>query len=86
VNNRGNREDHDELERLGNRGWGWDHIPPIHKAVEDNQSGASSTRGVGGPPHISQLRFQISSASTSSMPRRGQPVLKRPNLHLATDT
>ena len=57
VYNRGNRDDYDELERLGNRGWGWDNILPIFKAFEDNQFGPSPTRGVGGPLHISQPRF-----------------------------
>lgn len=123
VYNRGNREDYDELERLGNHGWGWDHILPIFKAFEDNQFGASPTRGVGGPLHISQPKFpdELSqyiidaAASTGlrsvedynesddervgpamAMIHRGlrvsaakaflNPVLKRPNLHLATDT
>jgi choline dehydrogenase len=123
VYNRGNRDDYDELERLGNRGWGWDNILPIFKAFEDNQFGPSPTRGVGGPLHISQPRFPDAlsqyiidaSANTGlrsvedynesddervgaamAMIQRGlrvsaakaflNPVLKRPNLHLATDT
>lgn len=53
VYNRGNREDYDELERLGNKGWGWDEILPIFKGFEDNQFGPSPTRGAGGPLHIS---------------------------------
>ena len=36
VYNRGNREDYDELERLGNKGWGWDEILPIFRSFEDN--------------------------------------------------
>ena len=56
VYNRGNREDYDELERLGNKGWGWDEILPIFKAFEDNAFGASPTRGAGGPLHISVAR------------------------------
>jgi choline dehydrogenase len=53
VYNRGNRADYDELERLGNKGWGWDDILPIFKSFEDNEFGPSPTRGVGGPLHIS---------------------------------
>jgi len=53
IYNRGNRADYDELERLGNKGWGWDEILPIFKAFEDNQFGPSPSRGVGGPLHIS---------------------------------
>ena len=53
VYNRGNRSDYDELERLGNKGWGWDDLLPIFKSFEDNAFGASQTRGAGGPLHIS---------------------------------
>jgi choline dehydrogenase len=53
VYNRGNRADYDELERLGNKGWGWSDILPIFKSFEDNEFGASPTRGAGGPLHIS---------------------------------
>ncbi len=53
VYNRGNRADYDELERLGNKGWGWNDILPIFKSFEDNEFGPSPTRGVGGPLHIS---------------------------------
>jgi len=56
VYNRGNRADYDELERLGNRGWGWDEILPIFTGFEDNEFGSSPTRGVGGPLHISVPR------------------------------
>jgi choline dehydrogenase len=53
IYNRGNRADYDELERLGNKGWGWNDILPIFKSFEDNEFGPSPTRGVGGPLHIS---------------------------------
>ena len=53
VYNRGNKADYDELERLGNTGWGWDVILPIFKSFEDNEFGPSATRGAGGPLHIS---------------------------------
>jgi choline dehydrogenase len=49
VYNRGNRADYDELERLGNKGWGWTDVLPHFTAMEDNQFGSSPTRGVGGP-------------------------------------
>ena len=41
VYNRGHRADYDELERLGNPGWGWDDILPAFKTIEDNELGAS---------------------------------------------
>ena len=53
VYNRGNRADYDELERLGNKGWGWNDILPIFTEFEDNEFGPSPTRGTGGPLHIS---------------------------------
>lgn len=56
VYNRGNRPDYDGLERLGNKGWGWDDILPIFTGFEDNEFGPSPTRGVGGPVHISTPR------------------------------
>lgn len=56
VYNRGSRADYDGLERLGNKGWGWDEILPIFKGFEDNEFGTSPTRGVGGPLHISVPR------------------------------
>ena len=40
----------------GNPGWGWDAILPSYKAIEDNQLGASPTRGAGGPLGISTRR------------------------------
>ncbi|NGO42196.1 GMC family oxidoreductase [Streptomyces ureilyticus] len=53
VYNRGDRADYDELERLGNPGWGWDTMLPVFKKIEDNALGASELRGAGGPLHIS---------------------------------
>lgn len=35
VYNRGHRADYDELERLGNKGWGWEDVLPIFKDFED---------------------------------------------------
>jgi choline dehydrogenase len=56
VYNRGNRADYDALERLGNKGWGWNDILPIFKSFENNEFGPSPTRGVGGPLNISVMR------------------------------
>ncbi len=53
VYGRGDRLDYDELERLGNPGWGWDTMLPIFKRLEDNPLGASQVRGVGGPLRLS---------------------------------
>jgi choline dehydrogenase len=56
IYNRGHRADWDGLERLGNKGWGWNDILPIFKGFEDNVLGASPTRGVDGPVHVSVPR------------------------------
>ncbi|MEU9242689.1 GMC family oxidoreductase N-terminal domain-containing protein [Streptomyces sp. NPDC048385] len=56
VYNRGSRADWDELEELGNPGWGWESILPAFRAIEDNALGPSPTRGTGGPLHISSVR------------------------------
>ncbi|MEH0580608.1 MULTISPECIES: GMC family oxidoreductase N-terminal domain-containing protein [Streptomyces] len=56
VYNRGGRADWDELEGLGNPGWGWEAVLPAFRAVEDNILGPSPTRGTGGPLHVSTVR------------------------------
>lgn len=56
IYNRGSRSDWDGLERLGNKGWGWDDMLPIFRGFEDHEFGASPTRGAGGPVHVSVPR------------------------------
>jgi choline dehydrogenase-like flavoprotein len=56
VYNRGQKADWDELERLGNKGWGWDAILTSYMRIEDNQLGPTVTRGTGGPLTISKVR------------------------------
>lgn len=50
---RGAREDFDDWRNAGNPGWGYDDLLPAFKALEDNQAGADTWRGTGGPLHIS---------------------------------
>ncbi|WP_326655987.1 GMC family oxidoreductase [Streptomyces sp. NBC_00385] len=56
VYNRGSRPDWDALEALGNPGWGWDDVLPAFRSIEDNALGGTSTRGTGGPLHVSSVR------------------------------
>jgi choline dehydrogenase-like flavoprotein len=49
---RGQRDDYDEWERLGARGWGWRDVLPYFRSLEDWSGGASDTRGAGGPVRI----------------------------------
>lgn len=54
VYNRGVQADWDGLAAAaGNPAWGWDQIVPHYRAMENNELGASPTRGVGGPLGIS---------------------------------
>ena len=46
---RGQPEDYDRLEALGNPGWGWKHMAACLKKLENHGSGESEWRGVGGP-------------------------------------
>lgn len=46
---RGHQADFDSIAALGNRGWGWDDVLPIYKAMENHSLGASDMRGSGGP-------------------------------------
>ncbi|QKC82391.1 GMC family oxidoreductase N-terminal domain-containing protein [Mesorhizobium sp. NZP2077] len=50
---RGAREDFDDWGAAGNPGWGYDDLLPAFKALEDNEAGADTWRGTGGPLHIS---------------------------------
>ncbi|WP_405139533.1 GMC family oxidoreductase [Nocardia sp. NBC_01388] len=53
IYNRGHRADYDELETLGNPGWGWTTMLPIFRSLENHALGASEMRGAGGPLHVS---------------------------------
>jgi len=53
IYNRGQRADYDALEALGNPGWGWDDMLPVFRTIEDNELGASESRGTGGPLLVS---------------------------------
>ena len=53
VYNRGTQPDWDSLEALGNPGWGWAEIVDAYKHIENNELGATSTRGAGGPINVS---------------------------------
>lgn len=52
----GQPEDYDDWERLGATGWGWRDMRPVFLKIEDHELGASRTRGVGGPLHVSVTR------------------------------
>ena len=53
---RGNRADYDEWAANGADGWSYDEILPYYKRGEDNERGASTYHGVGGPQAVSDSR------------------------------
>lgn len=50
---RGQPEDYDHWESLGNPGWGWREMGRCFREIEDHELGDDGVRGVGGPLHIS---------------------------------
>ncbi|MEX0343308.1 MAG: GMC family oxidoreductase [Rhizobiaceae bacterium] len=55
---RGQREDYDRWQELGNTGWGWDDVLPYFKKSEDNERGADEFHGAGGPLGVSDPIFK----------------------------
>ncbi|KAI1136508.1 GMC oxidoreductase [Hypoxylon sp. FL0543] len=66
--NRGNKEDYDAWEKLGNKGWGWDGLLPFFKKSETFNSPSAATQninreyfdhqaiGTNGPVHASYAK------------------------------
>ena len=52
---RGQAEDFDGWERLGNPGWGWREVLPFFKLSEDHAGAAGPYHGVGGPFHVDDI-------------------------------
>ena len=55
---RGQAEDFERWESLGNTGWGWDDMLPYFKRSESNERGASAFHGGSGPLAVSNIRGQ----------------------------
>lgn len=55
---RGQAEDYDRWEQLGNKGWSYKEVLPYFKKSEDQERGASEYHGVGGPLKVSDLRLR----------------------------
>lgn len=55
---RGHARDYDHWAALGNRGWGWQDVLPVFRAMEDNERGADAYHGVGGPLTVSDPRYR----------------------------
>jgi choline dehydrogenase len=52
---RGQRQDYDHWAQLGNRGWSYQDVLPIFKAMEDFPGGDGAYRGRGGPLKVSDI-------------------------------
>ena len=55
---RGQKEDYDHWEELGNPGWSYRDVLPYFKKSEDQERGANDYHGVGGPLKVSDLRLR----------------------------
>ena len=52
---RGQAEDYDLWEGLGNQGWGWKNVLPLFRKIENNERGCDEYHGGGGPLGISNI-------------------------------
>lgn len=55
---RGQPEDYDRWEALGNKDWSYKDVLPYFKKSEDQERGESEYHGVGGPLKVSDLRLR----------------------------
>lgn len=56
---RGQREDYDDWEAAGNRGWRYRDVLPYFKKSEDHVFGASEYHGAGGPMRVEDFARQV---------------------------
>ncbi len=56
---RGQPEDFDGWERLGNPGWGWKNVLATYRRMEDHALGASAFHGAGGPLHVEDIAGEV---------------------------
>ncbi len=55
---RGQREDYDHWQSLGNGGWSYQDVLPYFKRSEDQERGADQYHGAGGPLGVSDIRIR----------------------------
>ncbi|WP_346911341.1 choline dehydrogenase [uncultured Roseibium sp.] len=56
---RGQHEDFNDWEALGNPGWGWNDVLPVFKRFETYEAGADAYRGGNGPVYVSRQRRDV---------------------------
>lgn len=55
---RGQPEDYDRWQQMGNPGWGWDDVLPLFKRSEHQERGPDEFHGADGPLAVSNMRLQ----------------------------
>ena len=78
---RGQHADYDGWRQLGCEGWGWDDVVPYFRRAENQERGADSLHGTGGPLNVSDVteRHPISEAVVDACVESGMPRLKDVN-------
>ena len=72
---RGQAQDYDRWQQMGNEGWGWDHVMPMFKSLEHFERGGSGLRGTGGQLNVadSAVKRSIVDAWIASAQAAGYP-------------
>ena len=78
---RGQRDDFDHWQSLGNKDWGWDDVLPIFKMSEDYQHGPDDFHGLGGEMRVEERRvnWEILDAWRDAAAEFGIPKIKEFN-------
>jgi len=74
---RGQRQDYDHWEALGNRGWSWRDVLPYFKRCEDYVHGADAEHGAGGELRVEEprVRWEILDAWRQAAAQCGIPAI-----------
>jgi choline dehydrogenase len=82
---RGQAEDYEEWERLGNPGWGWPEVLAAYRRMEDHALGTSAWHGVGGPLHVDDIAAEAHPLTALFVKATGEAGLTfNPDLNGAT--
>jgi len=78
---RGQKEDWDHWAALGNRGWSWEDVLPLFRAMEDYERGAVDGYGAGGEVRIEdpRVRWEILDAWREAAAECGIAPIRRFN-------
>ncbi|HLS87250.1 MAG TPA: GMC family oxidoreductase N-terminal domain-containing protein [Burkholderiales bacterium] len=77
IHMRGQKADWDHWAALGNRGWGWDDVLPLFRALEDYEGGPVEGYGVGGEVRVEnpRVRWEILDAFRAAAAECGIPAV-----------